>query len=618
MRVRRMSTGWKMRRMSYARVSKAVTTIQLVIVIAVVMVAVGGVFFFTRSRDSTPPFAILRVNSTEVKEDNPIQFSAGDCSDNIGIVSYQWDFGDGTTRAGEDVVHAYSEVGDFTVTLTVADKAGNEEKDTLVVEVLPGGNWPSEWMTSTPEEQNMNSKKLAHMMEYIDEQGFAIDSVMVVRNGHIVLEEFPNQNFYQDRLHEIYSVTKSFTSALIGIAIHEGYIDSVEQKVVDFFPDREISNLDARKQNLTLEHLLTMTSGIEWDELTYPYTDDRSINRQMWLSSDPVQFVLDQPMVNDPGVELVYNSGCSILLGEILEQVTGKTTLEFAREYLFEPLDIENVNWARRKGYYNTGGGLSLKPRDMAKFGYLYLNNGTWDGKQIVPSEWVAMSTETSFYHSESSGYGYQWWTLPQSGAYYALGLYQQRIYVDPDLEMVVVFTANIREGLNPEPGLLQQLIGATNERERYSEYGFSFDHPIGMTIRENGFKEESASETSGVVQYRFEYPLEIINVIWDTAETAPELEAVLIELFAMVESGGTEVNDRGPLVVSVKDGHEMVYQRVNMTDQGLVITGVVGSWYCDEADRVYTLYYVTLPEFATQQDLLTEFQRHLDSLVCH
>jgi len=138
---------------------KAVTTIQTIIIIAIVIVAIGGVYLFTR-RDNTPPVAILRANSTEVEEDKPIQFSAGDSSDNVGIVSYQWDFGDGTTRAGEDVVHAYSEAGDFNVTLTVADKAGNEEKDTITIEVLPGIPWPTKgWLTSTPEEQDMDSTK---------------------------------------------------------------------------------------------------------------------------------------------------------------------------------------------------------------------------------------------------------------------------------------------------------------------------------------------------------------------------------------------------------------------------------------------------------------------------
>ena len=312
----------------------------------------------------------------------------------------------------------------------------------------------------------MDSTKLDEMMEYIDEQGFAIDSVIVVRKGYIVLEEYPNPIYYQDRLHRTYSVTKSFTSALIGIAIHEGFIDSVEQKVVDFFPDREIANLDARKQSMTLEHLLTMTSGFKWDESTYPYTDDRNINRQMWLSDDPVQFVLDRPMVNDPGVKWVYTTGCSILLGEIVEHVTGNTTLEFAHEYLFNPLGIKSVLWTRNKGYSNTGGGLSLKPRDIVKLGFLYLNNGTWDGEQIVPSEWVARSTETSFYHrSEDSGYGYQWWTHPRRGVYYAVGLYKQRVFVVPDLDMVVVFTANVREGPEPISGLLYSFIfAACNE----------------------------------------------------------------------------------------------------------------------------------------------------------
>ena len=134
----------------------------------------------------------------------------------------------------------------------------------------------------------------------------------------------------------------------------------------------------------------------------------------------------------------------------------------------------------------------------------------------------------------------------------------------------------------------------------------------------ENGFRDEFISRVSGHVQFRFEYPLENINVMWDTVASTPELVAVLDELIIWAESSGIEVNDRGPLVVSVKSGNEMVYQRFNVTEQGLLMTGVVGSWYCDEVNRVYVFNYVTLPEFATQQDLLKEFQRHLDSLACH
>jgi len=335
--------------------------------------------------------------------------------------------------------------------------------------------WPTtEWRTSTPETQGMNSTKLNQMIEFIEEQSFVIDSVVVVRNGYIVLEEYPILDYNQDTRHILYSATKSVTSSLIGIAIQEGFIDSVNHKVMDLYPERTVANLDARKQRMTLEHLLTMTTGLEWDEWTYPYmdsqgnADSRNTYIQMIYSGDSIQFVLDRPMVHEPGTIWVYNSGASHLLAAIIRQITGYSTLNFAQEFLFGPLGISEVEWGQDpQGLYFGGHGLYLRPRDMAKFGYLYLNNGMWDDEQIVPAEWVEKSTETLFMREEY-GYGYQWWTQPSSGIYFASGLYGQKIIVVPDYDIVVVFTATIKRGPNPEFNLLfnyviPAVIGDTN-----------------------------------------------------------------------------------------------------------------------------------------------------------
>jgi len=312
----------------------------------------------------------------------------------------------------------------------------------------------------------MNSTLLKQMMGYIDERGFAIDSVIIIRNGYIVLEEYPNPRYNQGTLHELYSVTKSFTSTLIGIAIQQGFIESTDQKVLEFFPEKTIANLDARKQSMTLEHLLTMTAGLEWDEWTYPYMDPqgkpdyRNTYIQMILSFDSIQFVLDQPMAHDPGTHWAYNSGASHLLSAIIERTTQHTTFDFASEFLFKPLGISEVTWTQHpQGPYYGGHGLYLKPGDMAKLGYLYLEKGTWDGKQIVPPEWVAKSTETHSRPWKDTGYGYQWWTSPTIGVYEASGLYGQQILVAPNYNMVVVFTATIKTGPNPEPEILQRFI---------------------------------------------------------------------------------------------------------------------------------------------------------------
>jgi CubicO group peptidase (beta-lactamase class C family) len=336
--------------------------------------------------------------------------------------------------------------------------------------------WPTqEWLNATPESKGMDSKKLNHMIDVIELQGYNIDSVIVVRNGYIVMEEFPSNEYNPTKLHMLQSVTKSFTSTLIGIALHEGFIDSVEQKMVDFFPGRTIANLDSRKKAITLEHLLTMTEGLYWTEHDYPYTDNRNTLKQMWDSSDAIQHILDQPMVREPGERFAYNSGTSILLGAIIEQTTGMDVRTFAEDYLFNLIGIDRYSWALmiNSGVLHTDGGLYLTPRDMARLGYLYLNNGTWDGTEILSLRWVSEATRTHYLISYSHGYGYQWWTFPEMNVYFASGHYEQKIYVYPEEDLVVVFTANIADA-DPHPTdslFLNHILPATTISEE-SEAG--------------------------------------------------------------------------------------------------------------------------------------------------
>jgi CubicO group peptidase (beta-lactamase class C family) len=306
------------------------------------------------------------------------------------------------------------------------------------------------WLSSTPEEQGMDSAKLEQIIESIKQQNIAIHSLLIIRHGYLMFEKYLNLEEYlghtqsnQDNMHSLYSVTKSIMSALTGIAIEEGYIDNTSLKVVDFFPENTIENLDSRKKNMTLHHLLTMTTGFEWDE----WTGDSAY--KMLRSANPVKYMLDLPMKYDPGTVLTYCTGASHLLSAIIQKTTGKTTLEFARKYLFKPLAISEVQWTYDQQNINHGGhGLSLTSRDMAKFGYLYSNNGTWNGEQIVSTDWVIKSTQTYNLFEENSGYGYQWWTFPQINVYYASGLYGQSIYVAPEKDMVVVFTTDISSNL--------------------------------------------------------------------------------------------------------------------------------------------------------------------------
>ncbi|MFX1513948.1 MAG: serine hydrolase domain-containing protein [Promethearchaeota archaeon] len=316
------------------------------------------------------------------------------------------------------------------------------------------------WKYSLPENQGLDSTILNSMMDYIHEKNFPIDSVLVIKNGFLVLEEYPNSLYTKDTLHFIYSCTKSVTSALIGIAIEEGFINNIDQKVVNFFSERDIGNLDSRKKNMTIEHLLTMSAGFDWDEWTYWYWDSRNDLYQAIESNDMVQFILDRPMVYEPGAKWVYNSGASHLLSAIIHVTTGISTLDFAKKYLFEPLDINNINWGHdSQGVYYGGFDLYMRPRDMAKIGYLFLNNGTWNDQQIISTDWVTQSTKIAFYPWGSTGYGYQWWLNPSAGYYFASGLFAQRIIIIPECNLVVVFTAEIRSGSDPELNLLKNYI---------------------------------------------------------------------------------------------------------------------------------------------------------------
>ncbi len=307
--------------------------------------------------------------------------------------------------------------------------------------------WPTEeWIFSTPEEQGMDSSILNNILEDIDSLDMAIHSVIVVRNGYIVMENYTS--YYTPYIrHTIQSCTKSVISALIGIAIDMGFIDNVSQRVIDFFPNITIENMDSWKQSLTIEHCLTMTMGNEWHEIDIPYTDPLNDLFAMYRSDDMWKYVLDRPMEQEPGLDWAYNSGGVELLGGILEKATGYRVPDFAREFLFEPIGIDHFDWwlVPANSQYGVSGGLYLTPRDMARFGYLFLNNGTWNNAQIISSEWVEHSTK-NYYDTGWFGYGYLWWTIPDSNFYQATGHYEQKIYVISEHDIVVVFTGDIQD----------------------------------------------------------------------------------------------------------------------------------------------------------------------------
>jgi CubicO group peptidase (beta-lactamase class C family) len=338
--------------------------------------------------------------------------------------------------------------------------------------------WPTDgWRTSSLEEQEMDPALLAQMFKTIDERHLIIDSVLVIRNGYIVAEKY-YPPYTSDTRHRLYSCTKSFISALIGMAIEDGYIDGVKNPVLDFFPHRTFMNLDELKQSMTLEDLLTMRSGLDWEEGMPEY-------QAMQATRDWVGFVLNKTMAVEPGSQFNYCSGCSHVMSAIIQETTGVSTLEFAQRRLFEPLNISNFHWGLDgSGIPNGGWGLEMTPRDMAKFGYLFLNEGTWDGQQIVPSNWVRLSTQTGLPTGEVVDYAYQWWVDSASGLYAAQGLNGQKIYVIPGLELVVVFTANM-DDTTPIFELVEDWVIPAARLDGFNCQGCSGDSWALPTIRE-------------------------------------------------------------------------------------------------------------------------------------
>lgn len=301
----------------------------------------------------------------------------------------------------------------------------------------------------------MDSEKLAGMLDYLREQDqFNIHNLLIIRNGYVVTDAY-FYPFAEGWLHDLASVTKSFTSSLIGIAIEEGHIDSVQQPVFDLFPGHSAANVDANKEAITVEDLLTMSSGFEC--INYPVEATLS---EMMASPDWVQFTLDLPMAEEPGTHWVYCSPNTHLLSAIIRETSGMSALELAQESLFAPLGISDVIWPPDpQGNTHGWGDLIMTPRDMAKLGFLYLQQGEWDGQQVLPPDWVAAATNSSMSLPSSAAaeeYGYSWWLNPSDSYYYADGRGGQRIFVFPDLEMIVVTTGG---GGPDQYGVLDTLL---------------------------------------------------------------------------------------------------------------------------------------------------------------
>ena len=325
------------------------------------------------------------------------------------------------------------------------------------------------WETASLHEVGMDAAPLLDLLDLVSAtEDHMLHSLLIVKDRKLVFEEYwpgtdlrpENLNpvardFDRETLHYVASVSKSITSALVGIALDRGAIGGVDGSPFAFLP--EYAHLrTADNAPIRLEHLLSFSSGYEWNEFVYGFDDPRDSHNQMFATADPIAYLLARPVVTVPGSVFHYNSGDTNILGEIVRRVTDSETLvAFADRHLFQPLGIDRYGWVRfplADQVTFASGGVSLRPRDMAKLGALYLNGGVWNGVRIISAEWVAASTRQSIPLVGQSGslygYGYNWWLGRSQYAdreieyFRAAGWGGQDVYVFPELDLVVVFTA--------------------------------------------------------------------------------------------------------------------------------------------------------------------------------
>ncbi len=304
--------------------------------------------------------------------------------------------------------------------------------------------WPTQrWKIDAPANQKVDGDLLNEADELIAGAMPDVTGFVVVRGGYIVHEHYFGDLYGRSDPVKIRSITKSVVGTLIGAALADGYLTSLDQTLGELIPELIPAGADPLTETISVRNLLTMTAGWSWD-ISTDY--ERLIGSDDWVA-----YTLGQPVWYTPGSFFAYNSGGSHVLSVILSRITGMDTTDYAQERLFTPLGIARPTWQRSPQGDAVGGfGLELTPRNVAKLGFLYLNNGTWDGEQIVPADYVEQAT-TYQAEGDSTGYasyGYQWWVSQPAGipSYFGLGFVGQYLYVIPDRDLVVVVLKGFEE----------------------------------------------------------------------------------------------------------------------------------------------------------------------------
>jgi CubicO group peptidase (beta-lactamase class C family) len=327
-----------------------------------------------------------------------------------------------------------------------------------VLNYFPG----TTWRRTTPSPAGFDASRISALENDVSGSRYgAIDALVVVRYGSVVVEKY--NNWSPDRAHTMQSVSKSITSLLVGIlqsAKSDGSA-SLDKRVVDIMRRyAPFANDDDRKAVLTLRNLLMMRTSMDYWEQPYPGSPHEQLNQS---TGDWTRFILDRPMIGRPGDTWAYNSGAAILSCAIIRELASQPVDEFARRELFAPVGVVGETWFKSPfdGLPHCGGGLNLRPIDMARIGYLVLRHGRWNDRQVVRSGWIDSSTtrlsrgEELIFSSYNSGYGYFWWTFPahrggsDAGVIAASGAGGQWIFIVPSLDLVVAIAATNGAGLD-------------------------------------------------------------------------------------------------------------------------------------------------------------------------
>lgn len=318
-----------------------------------------------------------------------------------------------------------------------------------------GPYWPTDgWKTCRPEAVGMNSQKLADALRYARDPAYHTKGLLVVKNGYIIAEGYSG-GYRKDDMHVSNSMAKSFTSALIGIAIGRGAIPGVDERVCKYYEEWDCDDKDDLRSRITIRHALTLTTGLEWHEDWSKWDFNTNDALKMGASRRSMEYMAGRKGRHEPGKRFIYSTGDPMLLSRVIHEATGMSAFEFAKKHLFGPLNMSKVYWDKGlDGYTVTCSSLHTTVREFAKFGYLFLNRGTWDGRQIVPEAWVDTSTRTDPSVRMWSGYAYLWHInfpmrfrgrgskIPADG-FMAEGVRGQNIIIFPSQDLVIVKVAN-------------------------------------------------------------------------------------------------------------------------------------------------------------------------------